>query len=54
MNEQGNEIVVYQPDGSIHLDVRLGGDSVWLTQEQMARLFGTGRPAITSMSSVKN
>ena len=47
MNEQENEIVVYQPDGSIHLDVRLGGDSVWLTQEQMARLFGTGRPAIT-------
>ena len=35
-----NEIVVYQPDEAIRLDVRLDGETVWLTQNQMAILFG--------------
>ena len=42
-----NEIVVYQPDETIRLDVRLENETVWLTQEQIANLFGTKRPAIT-------
>lgn len=44
--EQG-EIVLYQPDEAVKLEVRLEDDTVWLTQEQIAALFGTKRPAIT-------
>lgn len=44
---QENEIVLYQPDSTIKLEVRLDKDSVWLTQQQIANLFGTKRPAIT-------
>ena len=47
MPEQRNEIVVYQPDETLRLDVRLENETVWLTQEQIANLFGTQRPAIT-------
>ncbi|MDR3094928.1 MAG: virulence RhuM family protein [Bacteroidales bacterium] len=42
-----NEIVLYQPDHSVHLEVRLENETVWLTQAQIALLFGTQRPAIT-------
>ena len=35
-----NEIVVYQPDETLRLDVRLENETVWLTQGQMASLFG--------------
>ena len=41
------EIVVYQPDEITSLEVRVEGDTVWLTQEQIALLFGVKRPAIT-------
>ncbi len=42
------EIVLYQnQDGSIKLDVRLEDETVWLTQEQMAVLFGKARSTIT-------
>ncbi len=33
------EIVMYQPDETIRLEVRLENDTVWLTQAQMAELF---------------
>ena len=42
-----NEIIIYQPDETIKLDVRLENETVWLTQDQIACLFGTQRPAIT-------
>lgn len=42
-----NEIILYQPDNTLSLDVRIEGDSVWLNQQQIAELFGTKRPAIT-------
>ena len=46
MNE--NKIVIYQTeDGQTHIDVRLENETVWLTQKQIAELFGTKRPAIT-------
>ena len=35
-----NEIVVYQPDETLRLDVRLENETVWLNRHQMARLFG--------------
>ena len=42
-----NEIVFYQPNEMVKLEVRVQEDSVWLTQQQIADLFGTKRPAIT-------
>jgi predicted XRE-type DNA-binding protein len=41
------EIVMYQPDETIRLEVRMEGETVWLNQAQMAELFGTKRQAIT-------
>lgn len=42
------EILIYQnQEGSIKVDVRLEEETVWLTQEQMALLFGKGRSTIT-------
>jgi hypothetical protein len=40
------EIVLYQPDETIRLEVRLEDDTVWLTQAQMAILFGRDRSVI--------
>jgi len=37
---RGNEIVVYQPNEVLRLDVRLEDETVWLSQLQMAELFG--------------
>ena len=45
--ENTGEIVVYQPDEVTRLEVRVEGETVWLTQEQIAMLFGVKRPAIT-------
>ena len=42
-----DEIVLYQPDATIQLEVRLQDETVWLNQQQMAELFGTQRQAIT-------
>ncbi|SHH13562.1 hypothetical protein SAMN05720766_107138 [Fibrobacter sp. UWH9] len=40
-NGEKNEIIVYQPEGGeFHIEVRLDNDTVWLTQAQMAELFG--------------
>lgn len=41
------EIVVYQPDEITRLEVRVEGETVWLTQLQMADLFGRDRTVIT-------
>ena len=43
-----DEIVIYQSeDGNIKVDVLFQDETVWLTQEQMALLFGKGRTTIT-------
>ena len=47
MSEARNEIVVYQPDETTRLDVRLADDTVWLTQSQMTELFQRDRTVIT-------
>ncbi len=47
MSANENQIVVYQPKKTVRLDVRVGKETVWLTQEQISNLFGTKRPAIT-------
>ncbi len=42
------EILIYQnTEGSIKVDVRLEEETVWLTQAQIALLFGKGRTTIT-------
>ena len=46
-NSNQGEIVMYQPDETIRLEVRVENETVWLSQAQMADLFGTKRPAIT-------
>ncbi len=47
MAEEKNEIVVYQPDETTRLDVRLAEDTVWLTQSQMTDLFQRDRTVVT-------
>ena len=43
-----SKILIYQnQEGSIKIDVRLEDETVWLTQAQMAELFGKGRTTIT-------
>ena len=46
MENQG-EIILYQPDEVGELEVRLEDETVWLTQAQIAELFGTEVPAIS-------
>ena len=41
------EIVVYQPDEVTRLEVRVDKDTVWLTQSQIAALFGVKQPAVS-------
>ena len=41
------EIVMYQPDETIRLEVRMGEETVWLTQQQMAELFDKDRTVIS-------
>ena len=45
--ENRGEVILYQPDSEVKLEVRLEDETVWLTQEQIAILFGIKRPAIT-------
>ena len=44
---QQGEIILYQPDETVRLEVRLEDDTVWLTQAQMAELFQTTKNNIT-------
>lgn len=42
-----NEIVIYQADELTKVEVHIDDETVWLSQEQMASLFGRNRVAIT-------
>ena len=44
--ETENQIVVYQPNETVRLDVRLENETVWLTQDQMSMLFGRDQSVI--------
>jgi len=47
-NKSKGEIIIYQdPDGTTNLDVRLEGDTVWLTQAQMVELFQTTKQNVS-------
>jgi len=48
MVENNSEIIIYQTaDGLTKLDVRMGGETLWLNQAQIAELFGRERSVIT-------
>ncbi|MDR0872276.1 MAG: virulence RhuM family protein [Prevotellaceae bacterium] len=42
-----NEIILYQPDNSIELEVVIDSDTVWLTQSQMTVLFETTKQNVS-------
>ncbi|MDE6083350.1 MAG: virulence RhuM family protein [Muribaculaceae bacterium] len=44
---QDNEIILYQPDSTVKLEVRLENETVWLTQQQMTELFQTSKQNIS-------
>lgn len=46
MEEQG-EIILYQPDESVKMEVRIENETVWLTQAQMVSLFQTTKQNIS-------
>lgn len=47
-NLNSGEIVLYRnPDGNIKIDVRLEDETVWLTQAQMAELFGKDKRTVS-------
>ena len=46
LTNTSGEIIMYQPDETISLEVRMGEESVWLTQQQMAELFSKDRTDI--------
>ena len=46
-SSNNSEIVLYQSDSDIRLEVRLEKDTVWLTQQQMSQLFQKDRTVIT-------
>ncbi len=45
--DRDGEIVIFQPDENIRLEVRIEDETVWLTQAQMAELFQTTRNNVT-------
>ncbi len=45
--EDDSQIVLYQPDESISLQVKLDEETVWLTQPQMVELFGSSKANIS-------
>lgn len=47
MEQDNNQIIIYQSeDGETRIDVKFTGDTVWLSQQQMADLYQTSRPNI--------
>lgn len=42
-----NEIILYQPDEAVKIEVRVEDETVWLTQQQMAMLFETTKQNIS-------
>ena len=47
MESSKGEIVMYQPDETIRLEVRVEDETVWLTQQQMADLFLTTKQNVS-------
>ena len=47
-NNIKNSIIIYEGDGGVpRIEVRIDGETVWLTQTQLAELFGTTKQNIS-------
>lgn len=47
--EDKGEVIIYQgPDGTANIEVKMQGETVWLTQQQMAELFQTSRSNVVA------
>ena len=43
-----NEILLYTtPNGKVKVEIYLQNETIWLTQQKLADLFGVQRPAVT-------
>ena len=48
MSDPTNQIIIYESSaGKPNIEVRVEGETVWLSQAQLAELFNTSRPNIT-------
>ena len=47
LTSKKNEIVVYQPNETLRLEVQLRDESIWLPQQKIAELFGVQKAAIS-------
>ena len=45
--EKRGEIILYQPDSEVRLEVRLEDETVWLTQAQIVELFQSSKANIS-------
>ena len=45
--EKRGEIILYQPDSEVRLEVRLEEETVWLTQAQIVELFQSSKANIS-------
>jgi len=45
--ESGDRFLIYEAPGGARLDIRFQGETLWMTQAQIARLFGVDRSVIT-------
>ena len=46
-HKESNLLIYQNQEGNIKIDVHLENETVWLTQDQMATLFGKGRSTVT-------
>lgn len=47
VNEVQGEVIFYQPDNTMRLEVRLEDETVWLTQQQMVTLFQSSKANVS-------
>ena len=45
VNPCQNEIILYQPDSTVEIEVRLENENIWLTQAQISLAYGCLRGA---------
>ncbi len=51
-SSQDNEIILYQPDSTVKIEVRLENDTVWLNRQQIATLFGKDNKILSANNTL--